>query len=47
VPILFHMVLGVIIVTTGGTSPRRYPCTCNWMQVLQRLLRPSQAMEVS
>jgi succinate dehydrogenase / fumarate reductase cytochrome b subunit len=47
VPILFHMVLGVIIVTTGEASLRRRPYARNWMYVLQRLLGPSQAMEVS
>ncbi len=36
-PILFHMVLGVILVTTGQASLGRYPYAHNWMYVMQRV----------
>jgi succinate dehydrogenase / fumarate reductase cytochrome b subunit len=37
VPILFHMALGVIIVTTGQANLGRYRYSQNWMYALQRL----------
>jgi len=37
VPILFHMVLGVLIITTGQANAGRYRHGANWRYVLQRL----------
>lgn len=37
VPILFHMVLGLIIITTGQANLGRYRYADNWGYVLQRL----------
>ncbi|HVP14391.1 MAG TPA: succinate dehydrogenase [Terriglobales bacterium] len=36
-PILFHMAIGVILVTTGQPNVVRYPHAHNWMYVLQRI----------
>ncbi|MGH3054932.1 MAG: hypothetical protein ACRDL7_08145, partial [Gaiellaceae bacterium] len=37
VPILFHMLVGVLIVTTGEASVQRERYPRNWMYVLQRV----------
>lgn len=36
VPILFHMVLGVLIATTGQANTGRHGYTRNWMYLMQR-----------